>query len=260
MYSIGHRQAHKDMAALREEMAPGGVGAPVLTWFKDITDQLWAMAAVTSHPMSVEGRPRTISSIYGVFFKSMWDHNMKQPRFDILTVGMYDDNEEPVFCRHHPGSSSWGSLVNTTMLSAWFAPADMDVYAELIRTIDPTHGEFDGRVYRLGDRSYVGLHQNDIVSKRAANKFLQDQEAAWRALEHPRGNFARDLKAEGRFMWLNYLKGTKFGNDWSVAEFWLAWHCRDNVPCFWVMLADRQEFTILPDSVLENGAEHVVMT
>jgi hypothetical protein len=105
---IGHKKAHDHFKALREECAPGGPGAQVVTDFTELTDIEWAWQAVCWHPQGIHIVGNGVIAIYGMFLHAIPDPNMRQPRFDLVIASVsVTPPPEAVFWRIHPGSNSW---------------------------------------------------------------------------------------------------------------------------------------------------------
>ena len=144
-------------------------------------------------------------------------------RIDILIA-----NVELWMTRMHSSKGSFGSFVQGwNCLPAWGTV----VLPELQQHLEATQVQRPP-TYRHGDGTYSGLHQNDLVSNRAAADFLREKAGEWYATEHPRPSFAVDLTDMTKFRWFNFLTEKRWCtvDKAEVEAFWLVWH--ENEPCF----------------------------
>ena len=219
---------NQKLKELREAMAPGGKGAEVLEVCRDITREAWVFDLVCFCDKDVAGMiGGGIVKAYAIFFDKCFDHNMNQPRFDIMIV-----NVELWMTRMHPSKESFGHFVQGwNCLPAWGTV----VLPELQQHLEATQVQRPP-TYRHGDGTYSGLHQNDLVSNRAAADFLRVKAGEWYATEHPRPVFAMDLTDMTRFRWFNFLSEKRWCtvDKANVEAFWLVWH--ENEPCFFLRM------------------------
>ncbi|MCP4244378.1 MAG: hypothetical protein GY772_27855, partial [bacterium] len=103
------KRAHKHLKHLREEMAPGGVEADPQEWSRDITDEGWVKAYICSRPDAQELIGEGIYRVEAQFLTDSWDHNMLQPRFDLVLT--LPRNGRLVHARIHPSGASHGVAV-----------------------------------------------------------------------------------------------------------------------------------------------------
>ena len=215
---------NKELKKLRDAMAPGGKRAAVLEVCRDITREAWVFDMVCSCGKDVAGIIGDgIVKAYAIFFDKCYDHNMQQPRFDIMIV-----NVELWMTRMHPSKESFGHFVDGwNCLPAWGTV----VLPELQQHLEATQVQRPV-TYRRGDGTYSGLHQNDLVSNPAAADFLKEKAGEWYATEHPRPSFAMDLTDMTKFRWFNFLAEKRWCtvDKAEVEAFWMVWH--ENEPCF----------------------------
>lgn len=256
---MGHRAAHRHMADLREQMAPGGIQAPIAVMSKKLTDEEWAWHATCSHPDARIIIGEGVFEIYGMFLASIPDRNMKQPRFDIVVCSATSPppHVRVKYSRFHPSSSGWGSAVTTedvTFARSWWG-------AETVPFLDPTQEErADIKVRRLDGGTYVGVHQIDYISTREACEFLQWALDDWSGSEHPRGRFTRSLMDQSEFKWPNFVAGRPWrAQVEQVCDFWLTWHVELDKPCFAFRTAEGLFFTVMPGRTpdLAPGSENI---
>ena len=119
-------------------------------WTMDITDGEWVFEDVCSRHEAREIVADGIVGIFGAFLSECWDHNMKQPRFDILIVSINGDRLQ--FTRIHPGSHDPG--VPTIGFHPEMWGLETDFLGAGFQTLAPTQG--GDRASGVNERCHTG--------------------------------------------------------------------------------------------------------
>ena len=226
---------NRQLKDLREEMAPGGNGAAVREVCRDITGEAWVYDMLCSSGKDAAGIIGSgILKAYAIFFDKCYDHNMAQPRFDIMFV-----NADLWMTRMHPSATSFGHLAQGwNCLPIWGEV----VLPELQQHLEATQVQRPP-TWRRNDGTYSGLRQNDLVSNRKAAAFLKEKVAEWYAM-YPRPRFAIDLTDMKKFRWFHFLAEKPWCtvNKAEVDAFWMVWH--DGEACFWLRTVTGESWLV----------------